>query len=76
MRAGSVTISHLSDPSVATLTDSVFGKDAFSIQVNTNTFLANNGNTGWVQFVLQVKPSGDAAFCIEDYWSNNERSCD
>ena len=56
IRVGTVTLSHLSDPSVATLTDTLFGKDAFSIQVNTNFFPARNGNTGWVQFVLQSQP--------------------
>ena len=64
IRVGSVKISHLSDPSVATLTDLLFGKDAFSIQVNTNFFTANNKNTGWVQFVLQSKPDVDDALCV------------
>jgi hypothetical protein len=64
LRIGSIRLSHLSDPSVATLTDSSFGKDAFSIQVNTNFFPANNGNTGWVQFVLQSKPNNNDALCV------------
>ena len=64
IRVGSVRLSHLSDPSVATLTDTLFGKDAFSIQVNTNFFPAKNGNTGWVQFVLQSKPKNDDALCV------------
>jgi hypothetical protein len=64
IRVGSVTLSHLSDPAVATLTDTLFGKDAFSIQVNTNFFPARNGNTGWVQFVLQSRPGVDDALCV------------
>jgi hypothetical protein len=64
IRFGSVKISHLSDPSVATLTDTKYGKDAFSIQVNTNFFPANNGNQDWVQFVLQSRPGIDDALCV------------
>jgi hypothetical protein len=56
IRMASTELSHLTDPTVSTLSDSLFGKDAFSIQVNTNFFPAANGNTGWVQFVLQSKP--------------------
>jgi hypothetical protein len=56
IRLASTEVSHLSDPTISTLTDSLAGKDAFSIQVNTNFFPASNGNTGWVQFVLQSKP--------------------
>jgi len=56
IRLASTELSHLSDPTVSTLTDTAFGKDAFSIQVNTNFFPATNGNTGWVQFVLQSQP--------------------
>jgi hypothetical protein len=56
IRLASTELSHLSDPTVSTLSDSLFGKDAFSIQVNTNFFPMANGNTGWVQFVLQSKP--------------------
>jgi hypothetical protein len=56
IRLASTEVSHLSDPTISTLTDSLAGRDAFSIQVNTNFFPASNGNTGWVQFVLQSKP--------------------
>jgi hypothetical protein len=64
IRLGSVQISHLSDPAQATLNDSTFGKDAFSIQLNTNFFTANNGNTGWVQFVLQSRPKATDILCV------------
>jgi hypothetical protein len=56
IRLGSAEISHLSDPAIGTVADSLFGKNAFSVQVNTNFFPATNGNTGWVQFVLQSRP--------------------
>jgi hypothetical protein len=64
IRLGTVQIGHLSDPEQATLTDSLFGKDAFSIQLNTNFFSANNGNTGWVQFVLQSRPNATDILCV------------
>jgi hypothetical protein len=64
LRVASVRLSHLSDPSVATLTDSLAGKDAFSIQVNTNFFPLNNGDTGWVQFVLQSQPNKNDQLCV------------
>lgn len=53
----SVDLFHLSDPAEGIVKDSLAGDDAFSIQVNTNFFPGNNGNTDWVQFVLQSQPS-------------------
>jgi hypothetical protein len=64
IRVGWLKISHLSDPASATLTDSKYGNDAFSIQVNTNWFPASNKNTGWVQFVLQSKPGVNDVLCL------------
>jgi hypothetical protein len=64
IRVGSVKISHLSDPAVATVTDTLAGKDAFSIQVNTNLFPQSSGNTGWVQFVLQSRPGIPDGLCV------------
>src|SRR5262249_8168484 len=64
IRFGSLKISHLSDPAVATVTDSLAGKDAFSIQVNTNFFTAYNGNRGWVQFVVQSRPGVNDILCV------------
>jgi hypothetical protein len=62
---GSVDLMHLSDPALGTVTDSLVGSDAFSIQVNTNFFAASNGNVGWVQFVLQSNSSLDSdALCV------------
>jgi hypothetical protein len=65
IRVASLKISHLSDPAVATVTDSLAGDDAFSIQVNTNFFPKNDGSTGWVQFVLQSRPGVNSdALCV------------
>ena len=65
IRFGSLKISHLSDPAVATVTDSLAGDDAFSIQINTNLFPKGDGSTAWVQFVLQSRPGFNSdALCV------------
>ncbi len=33
--------------------DQTWGNNAWSVQLNTNTFIGNNGQTDWVQFVFQ-----------------------
>lgn len=43
--------------------DSKLGANAFSLQLNTNQFIGNNGHTDWVQFVYQKAPQYDVA-CI------------
>jgi hypothetical protein len=37
--------------------DSCWGANAFSVQLNTNTFSGSNGQTDWDQFVLQNGPN-------------------
>jgi hypothetical protein len=69
IRVGSLKISHLSDPAVATVTDTLAGDDAFSIQVNTNVFPRDDGSILWVQFVLQSKPGVDDVLCV---WTVND----
>jgi hypothetical protein len=54
--------------------DSQYGSNDFSIQLNTNFFAGNNGHTDWVQFVEQNWPNrygifgGWAGLCI---WQND-----
>ena len=46
-------------------TDSKLGDGAYSIQLNTNFFFGNNGQTDWVQFVYQAIPKDDRSFfCV------------
>ena len=46
-------------------TDSKSGDGAYSIQLNTNFFFGNNGQTDWVQFVYQAIPKDDKSFfCV------------
>ena len=64
----SVDLSHLLDPAKGTVTDTTYGKDAFSIQVNSNFFTARNGNNAWVQFVLQSKAGVSVdALCVWNF---------
>jgi len=51
---GSITIGL---DTLGSLTDTQFGKDAFSVQLNSNGFNGNNGHRDWVQFVVQHKPN-------------------
>jgi hypothetical protein len=45
-------------------TDSKAGPDAFSLQLNTNSFTGNNGNIDWVQFVDSSRPGTLDDLCI------------
>jgi hypothetical protein len=68
LELGAIDIELESDPALGTVTDVVSPgpcstvtstkrtPDSFSIQLNTNFFIASNGNTGWVQFVDQTQP--------------------
>jgi hypothetical protein len=58
---GAVTITFMSGP--ASVTDTKFGSNAFSIQVNTNYYV-NNVQKGWVQFTAQSKPGQPDGICI------------
>jgi hypothetical protein len=45
--------------------DSKLGTNSFSLQLNSNEFHGNNGDTDWVQFVYQKSPSNDVdVLCI------------
>jgi len=46
------------------LTDNMYGKGAFSIQLNSNGFNGTNGDRDWVQFVDQSEPNAGDALCI------------
>ncbi len=51
--------------------DTVYGKGAYSLQLNSNWFQAAPGTTGWVQFVYQDFLSS-ARFCVWNiHWPTN-----
>jgi hypothetical protein len=37
--------------------DTLWGNNAYGVQTNTNYFTGNNGQTDWVQFVIQSSPN-------------------
>jgi hypothetical protein len=50
--------------SVGSITDTINGPNAFSIQNNSNLFVGNNGHTDGVQFTIQVHPGNPDSVCI------------
>jgi hypothetical protein len=46
------------------LNDPTWGRNAFSIQFNSNGFTGSNGDDDWVQFVDQSKPGQPDGLCI------------
>lgn len=52
-------------------TDSMYGSNAWSVQLNTNTFTGSNGQTDWVQFVYWHNVnngSGSSPFSMFAIW--------
>jgi hypothetical protein len=53
---------------VGSMSDSLWGANAYGIQLNTNTFTGNNGHTIGVQFTYQSSPNNSEELCI---WRND-----
>ena len=54
--------------SVGSIDDNKWGRDAFSIQNNTNLFIGGNGDTDGVQFAVQSRPNQPDGVCV---WNVN-----